>query len=342
MNEIEIELRGRVQGVNFRYMCKRVVDKLGLKGYVLNREEGSVKIVVQGKSKDIKMLLSWIGTNPGFARIDGVSYNWQKPSIRYNEFRVVKEKNYMLDKARSILNLGKFLMEGRNRQIPLHISIIPDGNRRWAKEKGLIGSLGHYKAGAYDNLEKLFAEAKKIGVKYVSIWGFSTENWKRDKKEIDAIFDLILKGVEKFRIDSVKNKIRFLHMGRKDRLPGRLRNELKELEEETKNYNDFTVVLCLDYGGRDEIIRAVNKIIRKGVKDVDEKTFASFLDSKNIPDPDLIIRTSGEFRTSGLMPYQSGYAELYFTDVYFPDFDEKELRKAIEEYARRQRRFGGS
>ena len=343
MAEIEIEINGRVQGVNFRNMCKNFCDKYGMIGYIMNKENGGVFINAQAEREDLERLLLWIQNNPGFIMVESLSYRWKKPSISYKEFSIVKERSYLIDKARSVVNLGKFFVGKKNKnRIPEHICIIPDGNRRWAKEKGMSGSLGHYKAGDYDNLEGLFSEARRLGVGYISLWGFSTENWKRDKKEVGAIFDLILKGIEKFRKDAKKNKIRFLHFGRKDRLPGRLRNELKELEEETKNYNDFTVVLCLDYGGRDEIVRAVNRIIKKGVKKVDEKEFEQNLDSKGIPDPDMIIRTSGEYRTSGLMPYQGTYAELYFTDVYFPDFDEKELRKAIEEYSRRQRRFGGS
>ena len=342
IEELEVELKGRVQGVNFRWMTKRFADKLGLKGYVMNKEDGSVFLTVQGKREDINKIILWVQKNPGFSKVWGLSYNWKKPTIDYNEFTIVKDKSFVVDKAKSMVNLGRFFAGKYIEKIPIHVAIIPDGNRRWAKEKGLFSSLGHYKAGNYDNLELLFKEAKDMGVMYMSLWGFSTENWKRDKKEISAIFNLILKGVDKFRRDGEKNKIRFRHIGRKDRIPERLRIELAKLEKETAKYDKFNVQLCLDYGGRDEIIRAVNKMIRSGVKKIDEKIFADYLDTKGIPDPDLVIRTSREYRTSGLMPYQARYAELYFSNVYFPDFDAKELRKAINEYSKRQRRFGGS
>lgn len=342
MKELEITIHGRVQGVNFRYMTKGFCDAIGIKGYVVNKPDGSVFIVAQGIDEELKALLKWVQDNPGFSRVEGVSYKWSDSDIVYKEFTISREGNYVVDKAKSLVNLGKSIVRRQELKVPVHVAIIPDGNRRWAREKGLSGSLGHYKAGSYGNLEDLFKAAREMGVKYMSIWGFSTENWKRDKKEVDAIFDLVLKGVEKFKKDAEKNKIRFRHIGRKDRLPVELKIALDKLEKETKNYKEFNVQLCLDYGGKDEIVRAVNRLIKSGARKIDEETFSRYLDSEEIPEVDLIIRTSGEKRTSGFMPYQSVYAELYFSDVYFPDFDSRELRKAIIEFSRRQRRFGGS
>jgi undecaprenyl diphosphate synthase len=151
-----------------------------------------------------------------------------------------------------------------------------------------------------------------LGVKYLSVWGFSTENWKRDKKERDALFDIILKDIQSFRKDEEKNKIRMIHYGRKDRIPEALRKEIEMLEKETGKNTKITLILCIDYGGRDEIVRAVNKILKSGKKEVNEKEFSEYLDTKGIREPDLVIRTAGELRTSGFMPFQSAYAELYF------------------------------
>ena len=341
--ELRINIFGRVQGVNFRWQTVRFAKKNDIRGYVINNEEGSVFLVAQGRKEDLKNLLVWIQGNPGFSRVEGVDYRWKKPQIRYKEFSISRKGNYIKDKARGIFALSKSLLSAKiNLNIPQHISIIPDGNRRWAKEKGLAASLGHYQAGSIDNLEPLINEARELGVKYISIWGFSTENWKREKKEIDAIFNLILKYLKNFEKDAMEQGIRFRHLGRKDRMPKPLVNELAKLEEETKENTGFNVQLCLDYGGRDEIVRTVNKILKNRNKKISEDDFSESLDSKGIPDVDLVIRTSGEKRTSGLMPFQSVYAELYFTEVYFPDFDAKELRKAVEEFSRRQRRFGGS
>jgi undecaprenyl diphosphate synthase len=227
-------------------------------------------------------------------------------------------------------------------KIPVHIALIPDGNRRWAKLHKLEASAGHKKAGSYEHIKDLFDAARNLGVKYLSFWGFSTENWKRDEKEIDAIFELVSKAVKEWRKEAIENKIRFRHIGRKDRLPKNLIEEIDKLEKETKDNEDFNVQICLDYGGRDEIVRAVNKIIEKGEKSIDEKKFNDYLDTNGIPEPDLIIRTSGEKRTSGFMPFQSAYSEWYFADVHFPDFDACELKKAISEFGKRKRTFGGN
>lgn len=223
---------------------------------------------------------------------------------------------------------------------PKHVSIIPDGNRRWAKNRALKPWEGHAKSGTFENLNPLFEEAEKQGIKYLSFWGFSTENWKRDKKEVDIIMRLILKGLNEFEEHAAQKGIRFVHVGRKDRLLDKLVEKMGELEEGTKDNQGLCVVLCLDYGGRDEITRAINKVVEKGEELVGEEDFLEFLDTSDVPDPDLIIRTGGEKRLSGFMPYQSTYAELYFTDVYFPDFNPEELGRAVEEYKRRQRRFG--
>jgi len=226
------------------------------------------------------------------------------------------------------------------KKIPVHISIIPDGNRRWAKKKGLNIFAGHKKSASFGNTISILEEAQKLGIKYMTFWAFSTENWNRSKKEIKYLFDLINQFFKKFRKYAIENKIRFRHLGRKDRLPKNVVQELVKVEKATKNFGDFNVQIALDYGGRDEIVRAVNKILRSGVSEIKEDDFVNYLDSAGIPDPDLIIRTSGEKRTSGFMPFQSSYAELYFADVHFPDFTPKELRKAVEEFSRRRRNFG--
>jgi len=223
----------------------------------------------------------------------------------------------------------------------IHVAIIPDGNRRWAKSKNISEIKGYEKSGNYERMLKLFEEAKKQSVGFFSIWGFSTENWSRNSYQNKQLFDFFSKSFKKLREDAGKNKMKVIHLGRKDRIPKKLAKELELLERETKNYKDFILQICIDYGGRDEILRAVNKIIKKE-KIVDEKKFAEYLDTKNIPDPDLIIRTSGEKRISGFMPFQTAYSELYFTEKHFPDFNENDLREAIKDFKKRKRRFGGN
>jgi undecaprenyl diphosphate synthase len=226
-------------------------------------------------------------------------------------------------------------------EIPRHVAIIPDGNRRWARARGLPGTAGHAKAGSYNHLNAIFQEGKKMGVRYMSLWGFSTENWKREESEKKKLFDIFLKGADKLLEVVEKEKFGFMHIGRKDRLPKELIEKFEVLEEKAKNYRDCVIIFCIDYGGRDEILRAVNKAVAKG-KEVDEESFSKLLDTSDIPDPDLIIRTSGEKRMSGFMPFQGTYAELYFTEKHFPEFGPKEFREAVDDYLHRKRTFGGN
>lgn len=227
-----------------------------------------------------------------------------------------------------------------SKKIPIHLGIIPDGNRRWAVSKGMNKVDGYSKVD-YEHLEGLLVEAKKYGTKYVSLWFFSTENWKRPKIEVKFLFNHFLKNADKLLAGALKNKMRIMHLGRKDRLPKKVVEMLLHLESETKHFKDFTVLLCIDYGGRDEIVRAFNKALKDCVTDLNEESIKNYLDSGGIPDPDLIIRTSGEKRLSGFMPYQAVYSELYFADVHFPDFTSMHLREAIEDYSKRKRRLGG-
>lgn len=339
IRELEIRLYGRVQGVNFRYYIRKGALTRGLKGIVMNRDDGSVFVVAQGKNVDLESFLSWLQQSPGFSEVTSMHYHWRSPSKSFRDFSIIRTRPFLIDKFKSLFNLGKTIINKGEKVVPKHVVIIPDGNRRWARKKGLKAEFGHYTSASFQHLLTLFRIAKRLGVKYLTIWGFSTENWKRSEKEISALFDLLLKSVKSLKKEAHIHEIRFRHIGRKDRLPKKLVSALEDLEKETSRYENFNVQLCLDYGGRDELIRAVNKMIKMKVKKIDEKSFVNYLDA-NIPDVDLIIRTSGEQRLSGFMPFQSVYAELYFSQLHFPDFDEREFMKALEEYSQRQRRFG--
>ena len=340
LEELEIELRGRVQGILFRVMTKRYCVKHNIRGIVANLPDGGVKIIAQGEKVELENLLGWLQKNPGISKVEGMDFSWRKIIEEFKDFRVILNGSFLKDKGKSLISLGKEIFGKGLSLVPKHVAVIPDGNRRWAREKGLIASAGHYRAGNMAHVLELFGAAKSLGVKYFSIWGFSSENWARSKGEKEALFNLLTKGVKKFEEVAKKEGIYFRHIGRKDRLPKKLILALQELENRTKNNREFFVQLCLDYGGRDEIVRAVNKIIKSKKKKIDEKEFEEFLDSKEIPNPDLVIRTSGEMRTSGFMPYQAAYSELYFCEKYFPDFGAKELKQAVKEYGRRARRFG--
>ncbi len=221
--------------------------------------------------------------------------------------------------------------------LPKHVVLIPDGNRRWAKERHLPSIEGHRRG--LELAKQLATACRDWGIKTVSIWAFSTENWGRAKEEVGYL----MKAFDQYLNDNLKQFIedgaRIRILGRKDRIPKHLLKTIEKVEKMTAKGNEYQLNICLDYGGRDEIIRAVNGLIKKG-KSVTEQVFSDTLDTAGLPDPDFIIRTSGEMRTSGMMPWQAAYAEYYFSPVYFPDFNVDRLREAIVSFASRQRRFG--
>ena len=223
-------------------------------------------------------------------------------------------------------------------RIPNHIAIIMDGNGRWAEKRGLPRTFGH-KEGA-DALRKIITYAGKIGVKYLTVYAFSTENWKRSKNEIDALmflFKTYLKNEEK---NIMKNNVRFLVSGRKNGVSSSLLEAIKKLEDKSRDNTGLTLNIAFNYGGRAEIIDAVNSILKSGADNINEEDFSKYL-YNDIPDPELLIRTSGEFRISNFLLWQIAYSEIYITKALWPDFDEKELDKAIQSYNERDRRFGG-
>ncbi|MBW6441517.1 di-trans,poly-cis-decaprenylcistransferase [Patescibacteria group bacterium] len=223
--------------------------------------------------------------------------------------------------------------------LPEHVAIIMDGNRRWAKKRGLPAFEGH-RRGALA-FEKLVDKARKMGIKCLSTWAFSTENWKRSQEEVDRLFSLIEEMARKYEDKCGKEKVRFVHIGRKDRIPQTLRDLILKAEEDTKDFTEFTIVLALDYGGHDELLRSIEKIQGKGLK-ITPENIEKNLDTTSLPQIDYIIRTGGEQRLSGFMSWQCAYAELFFTDTYFPAFSPKKFEESIKEYSRRERRFGGN
>lgn len=226
-----------------------------------------------------------------------------------------------------------------NKIVPRHIGFIMDGNGRWAKQRNKERVFGH-KKGA-DNVVKVVEAAIRYGIEYVSIFAFSCENWSRPKEEVDAIMDLLAKFLNKYSKEFKNKDIRVIVTGRKDKLSETLLKRIKTLEEETKDKRGITVNIAIDYGGKQEICDAVNKIIASGEKSIDEKSIMKYMYA-DLPDLDFIVRTSDEKRLSNFMLYQAAYAELYFAKVYWPDFDDEQFDAAIEEYRSRSRRFGGT
>ena len=230
--------------------------------------------------------------------------------------------------------------------LPNHIGIIMDGNRRWAKDKGLAPQLGH-KEGA-KTLENIVRYANKIGLKYITVYAFSTENWKRTKEEVGALMGLLEHYLDKFFKEADTENIKIQFLGDITVLNKSLYNRIIKVVERTKNNTGTTFNIAFNYGGRLEIVRAVKNIAKKvetgeiNIEDITEQTISDNLYTAGQPDPDLIIRTSGELRLSGFLTWQSTYSEFYFPDKHWPDFKEEDLDKAIEVYQKRNRRFGGT
>lgn len=213
-----------------------------------------------------------------------------------------------------------------------------DGNGRWAKNQNKPRVFGH-KAGA-NTLRKIMEYCNKIGVTYLTVYAFSTENWKRSQEEVDALMFLFKSYIKSERENLLKNKIRFMVSGREEGVNPSLMEAIKELEEATSKDYEMTLNIAFNYGGRAEITDAVNKILKEGKTSITEEEFSKYL-YNDIPDPDFVIRTSGEFRISNFLLWQIAYSEIYITDKYWPDFDEAEMEKAILSYSKRERRFGG-
>lgn len=230
-------------------------------------------------------------------------------------------------------------------KIPQHVAIILDGNGRWAKSKHMPRNYGH-KVGA-ENLERVIEDAWDLGIKYLTVYAFSTENWKRSVEEVTGIMTILRDFLKKSIDKAEKNNMRVRIIGERTRLDKDIIEAMNRLEEATKDNTGIQFNVALNYGGRDEITRAVRKIaeeVKAGAissEDITEEYISSKLDTAGIPDPDLLIRTSGEIRISNFLPWQISYSEFYFCDTLWPDFDKEALRKAIDYYNGRDRRFGG-
>ena len=229
-------------------------------------------------------------------------------------------------------------------RVPNHIAIILDGNGRWAKKRGMPRSFGHVKG--CENLEDICEVAKELGVTYLTVYAFSTENWKRSKEEVDGLMKLFRNYLKKCIKISQKNNMRVKVIGDITAFDSDIQESIEKLEDFSKDFTDLHFQIALNYGSRDEITRAVNRMLEdqkagKLETPVSEDTISDYLDTAGIPDPDLMIRTSGELRLSNYLLWQLAYSEFYFTDVPWPDFKKEELVKAIEKYNERDRRYGG-
>ena len=228
--------------------------------------------------------------------------------------------------------------------IPKHIAIIMDGNARWARKRALPKIIGHKKG--VESIRKIVKACRKFGVKYLTLYAFSTENWYRPKSEVKGLFKLLENFLDKELSLFQKNNVKLSIIGERDRIETKLRKKIEEFEKNTKDNDGLLLNIALSYGSRQEILRATRSLIEEVKKgnikpsSIDEKLFSKYLYTKASPDPDLLIRTSGEMRVSNFLLWQISYSEIYVTKKFWPDFCEEDLKKAIEDYQKRQRRFG--
>lgn len=232
------------------------------------------------------------------------------------------------------------------RALPCHIGIIMDGNGRWAKKRNLPRVLGH-RAGV-EAIRSVIRTASNMGIKYLTLFAFSTENWRRPQEEVSALMKLLIEFLKKEVDDLNKNNVVIDTIGDVSKFPTDVQVEINRAKSLTQHNNGLCVNIALNYGGRDEITRTIKTICDEVVKnnirldEIDEILVNKFLDTKNIPDPELLIRTSGEYRLSNFLLWQSAYTELWFTDIYWPEFTEEHFKMAIKDFQNRQRRFGGT
>lgn len=236
-------------------------------------------------------------------------------------------------------------MADTQRKIPQHVAIIMDGNGRWAKKRGLPRTMGHTQGARV--VEQILEDAKNMGIRYLTVYAFSTENWSRPDSEVRALMNLLRTYMKTSLAKCAKNNVHIRVIGDKTRLDDDLQKSIANLEESTKNNDGIYFQIAINYGARDEMRRAVTKLCEQAKegtldpKDITEETISDALDTCGIPDPDLLIRTCGEERLSNFLMWQLSYSELYFTDCAWPDFNKEELEKAVDAYNHRERRFGG-
>jgi undecaprenyl diphosphate synthase len=226
------------------------------------------------------------------------------------------------------------------RPVPQHVAIIMDGNGRWAESRGLDVSEGHH--AGFENLRRVVADFAERGVKYLTLYAFSTENWDRPKSEVDGILELAIAVIAYEAEQLNENGVRIKHLGRVDRLSPELRDELEQAVEKTADNTGLTLGIAFDYGGRAEIVNAVKQMMEDGVPvdEIDERKFARYLYTADMPDVDLLIRTGGDFRISNFLLWQTAYSEFYSSEIWWPDFYGEHIDQAFESFAERQRRFG--
>lgn len=346
MEQLEIIIKGEFWNKDSLMSVSNLAQNINLRGY-MDINDDSIELILQGSKNSLEEMLLWVQKGSFMKSIKSMSYSYLDMKVKFDKFQIKNES--ILSKASNAIKKFKYepidmeKMDLDFQKIPKHITIIPDGNRRWAREKNLHPWIGHMQITKNKSkLMEMFEVASKIGIEYITFWAFSTDNWKRDHKEVEMLLGMMRDFADEMLEEGKSRNIRYRHIGRRDRLPSDILGKIDKLVENTKDNSGICIQFAIDYGGKDEIVRGVNKIIEEGVKKVDVEIMNKYIDSGLLPPPDLIIRTGGERRTSGVMMWHSDYSELYFTNLMFPDFDAYAMIDAVRDYEKRVRRFGGT
>lgn len=340
-----IKIYWRVQWILFRKLVKQYCDKHKIWWQIENHKQWHCEAILYCDLKNITNFKLWLRSNPSLSIIHTIILKEINQNTKtYIQFKIYKTSNFILDKLIAFKNLLNYFLK-RNinlnhiRQIPNHLIIIPDWNRRRARKRWLEWLEWHKIAINNNRIEDLYHAATQLWVKHVSLWGFSTENWKRSKKEVDSLMHIFNQIADELKITCKKNNIWFHHIWRKTKLPKELIKKFDKLEKDTIKFTKTSINLFIDYGWREEIISTINSILKEKINQISEKDFSKHLYTKLLPDPDIIIRTSNEKRLSGMVPFQWIYSELFFIKKDFPAFKSKDLKKIIYKFGKRKRRF---
>ena len=344
-NKTKIIICGRVQGVGFRKYTKRIAEHFSIQGNVMNLTNGDVEVnIIQ--DNQYQYFINKLKRGSLLSRVEKIEIIDYQDNKDFFGFEIIRDFHFIKDQIMSFINLLKSLSPFHrlniNKLSDLHIrhlTIIPDGNRRLARDNNVYTFKGH-NIGVKQLIGLLsFIIDNHLNINYITAWGFSSDNWKRSQEEVSYLMELFKRTMIEYGPLFIQKEIRFRHIGRRDRLDKELLAIIDKLESDTKTFDKYNFSIIIDYDGRDEILNAINNIIIDK-KDIRIDNFTEYLYTKDIPDTDLFIRTSGEMRSSGLFLWQGAYSEWYYTKKHFPNFDKYELYKALIDYKNRDRRFG--
>lgn len=330
LNASEITIKGKVQGVYFRKNTKKKADELKITGYVRNEKDGAVFVHAEGTQSKLLNFIKWCSIGEGKAEVEEIKCSWIKPTGVYSSFEVINPIESAVNILSNIILTSTHQIP-KDTIIPKHLAIIPLGTRRWARNRNIDVLKGYTVAAqAINDLLECLPSAN---IKYLTILALSQDIWKLPTKEIEAVLNDLDIWIKELKPTLQKNQIRFSTIGRTNRLPKSIRQNIETLEKHTKNNKKLIFTFGIDYSGRDEILRTYNKAIQKDLPSMDDKSFVQFCDTANIPDPDILVVTGGRRSVNDFLLWQINRTHIHFTSKDFPDFTCDDLKEIVIEYS---------